>query len=293
MKNIFSTDVLEDKNEKELVALAQDGNHDALAKLVIRHQEWIYNISVRMLGTHDDAQDVTQEILIKMITKLSTFQHKSSFKTWLYRIVNNHILNMKRNIPERLFSSFDKHSDFKDNLECSESTYMLYNPVEEEIFIEETKSLCLRGILLCLDRKKRLVFILGAIFGVNSKLGGQFLDISPDNFRKSLSRTRKQLSNFMNEKCGLINENNSCRCSTKTKSCIEMGLMNPDKLKFKKDYLQKINDFVSDKIHLVDDALEMKVQNIFRNQHLYKSPDYSLSLRRLLNQQDVNKIINY
>jgi len=39
---------------------------------------------------------VTQEVLIKVITKLSTFKGKSKFRTWLYRIVSNHVLNMKR-----------------------------------------------------------------------------------------------------------------------------------------------------------------------------------------------------
>ncbi len=65
-------------------------------QLVTRHQRWIYNIVLRMIYLPQDAEDITQEILIKLITKLSTFKGDSRFRTWLYRIVVNHVLNMKR-----------------------------------------------------------------------------------------------------------------------------------------------------------------------------------------------------
>jgi helix-turn-helix protein len=59
--------------DEELVSKAQAGDKDALEKLVRRHQPWIFNISVRMIWRRDLAEDATQEILIKAVTKLSTF----------------------------------------------------------------------------------------------------------------------------------------------------------------------------------------------------------------------------
>jgi RNA polymerase sigma factor (sigma-70 family) len=297
MRNIFRVDGTQDAEDKDLVATAQTGDRAALDALIKKHQGWIYNISVRMVGSQDDAHDVAQEILIKMITKLSTFQHKSSFRTWLYRIVTNHVINRKRNFLEHHFYSFERHTDFKDSLDSSEFPDTQHASVEAELLVEETKSLCLTGMLLCLDRTQRIVFILGSILGIDSKLGGEFLEISPDNFRKILSRARKQLSNFMNEQCGLINENNSCRCSSKTRACIEVGIVNPDKLRFNKDHILRVKNFVSDKIDMVDDAiddaLEMKVQTTFRNLPLLESGDLSSFLHALLKQKDIDQIINF
>jgi RNA polymerase sigma factor (sigma-70 family) len=57
--------------------------------LIARHQAWIYNIVLRMVYNPYDAEDATQEILIKLLNSLSTFEGRSQFRTWLYRIVVN------------------------------------------------------------------------------------------------------------------------------------------------------------------------------------------------------------
>ena len=85
-----------DHEDQDLVLRARSGDRQALEDLVQRHQTWIYNIPVRVLHHPQDAEDATQEILIKVLTRLSSFEGRSSFRTWLYRIVVNHVLNMKR-----------------------------------------------------------------------------------------------------------------------------------------------------------------------------------------------------
>src|SRR5579862_7585901 len=82
-----------DHEDQKLVLRARSGDRKALEELVRRHQAWIYNIAVRMLYHPQDAEDATQEILIKVLTRLSSFEGRSSFRTWLYRIVVNHVLN--------------------------------------------------------------------------------------------------------------------------------------------------------------------------------------------------------
>src|SRR5580704_4560573 len=85
-----------DHEDQSLVLRARSGDRQALEDLVHRHQAWIYNIAVRMLHHPQDAEDATQEILIKVLTRLASFEGRGSFRTWLYRIVVNHVLNMKR-----------------------------------------------------------------------------------------------------------------------------------------------------------------------------------------------------
>jgi RNA polymerase sigma factor (sigma-70 family) len=92
--------------DEELVTKAQGGDSQALENLVRRHQAWVFNIAVRMVWRRDLAEDATQEILIKVITKLSTFRAQSQFRTWSYRIAVNHLLNLRKSEIEEKISTF-------------------------------------------------------------------------------------------------------------------------------------------------------------------------------------------
>src|SRR6266700_8370787 len=104
-----------DPEDRDLVARARSGERDALEDLVQRHQAWIYNIAVRMLYHPQDAEDATQEILVKVLTRLASFEGRSSFRTWLYRVAFNHLLNMKRGREEQKSISFSLYGDSLDN----------------------------------------------------------------------------------------------------------------------------------------------------------------------------------
>src|SRR5712692_9566810 len=95
-----------DPEDQVLVSSAWSGNRDALEDLVRRHQAWIYNLAIRMLYHPQDAEDATQEILVKALTRLASFEERSSFRTWLYRIAVNHLLNTKRGRLEPGTTSF-------------------------------------------------------------------------------------------------------------------------------------------------------------------------------------------
>src|SRR5271154_2106453 len=111
MFNPFAERSDADTSDVALVDQAKSGDRDALEKLVLRHQAWIYNIAVRMVFHPQDAEEVTQEVLIRAITRLSTFQGDSQFRTWLYRITANHVLNMKRRSGEMQPLRFSGYAD--------------------------------------------------------------------------------------------------------------------------------------------------------------------------------------
>src|SRR5205807_1822418 len=128
-----------DPPDAELVEQAQHGSRPALEKLVLRHQAWIYNIAVRMVFQPQDAEEVTQEVLIKVITKLSTFKGESKFRTWLYRIAANHVLNMKRHSAETSVTTFADYGaaiDRTPDLDLPDPKSM---PVALPMLVEEAK----------------------------------------------------------------------------------------------------------------------------------------------------------
>src|SRR3981081_2566111 len=106
MVNPFTEVIGGDVDDVDLVEQAKNGDRAALEKLILRHQAWVYNIAIRMVFRPHDAEEVTQEVLVKVITKLSTLKGESTFRTWLYRIAANHVLNMKRRWVEMQTTTF-------------------------------------------------------------------------------------------------------------------------------------------------------------------------------------------
>ncbi|MCP4221496.1 MAG: RNA polymerase sigma factor, partial [bacterium] len=247
-KNTFNN--IDDHN---LIRLVLQGDKKALDSLVIRHKDWIYNVALRMTANISDAEEVCQEVLIKILTKLSTFKFKSSFRTWLYRITANHVMTMKTTGKESFFTSFDDHRRFFETL--PDQRLGDGYPAPRAQLIEETKVECMLGMLLCLDREQRIVFTLGGIFGLDSKSGSVVLEMSESNYRKRLERARHDLKNYMDAKCGLVNENASCKCSRKTKAAIKAGYVDPRSLKFSDTHMKKIGEVAVGKTAAIDDAV--------------------------------------
>jgi len=281
--NPFIDNAPTDLEDRALVARARSGDRKALEELVQRHQAWIYNIAIRMLYHPQDAEDATQEILIKVLTRLSSFEGRSSFRTWLYRIVVNHVLNMKRGQVEVRHASVDFASygaalDDTPELELADPKA---TSAETDLLVTEAMISCTSGMLLCLDREQRLTFILGAIFGVSDTVAAEVLEITPDNFRQRLARARRDLRNFMNDKCGLVNQANPCRCAKKTRGFIQAGYVDPDNLLFVRERIGEVREAVP-KVHEALSTLDEKCAEIFRGHPFYKAPDLAPMLRRLV-----------
>ena len=79
-----------------LVERAIEGDRDSLNAPVGRYQSVVFNVAMKMFGSRADAEDLTQEIFIRVITSLRTFRAESAFATWLYRITVNHLLKTRR-----------------------------------------------------------------------------------------------------------------------------------------------------------------------------------------------------
>jgi len=246
-----SQEKVRNKMDSVYIKSALKGDTSALNELIERHYTFTFNVCLKMLYSHHDAEDVNNEIWIKIISRLSSFNFKSAFKTWLYRIAVNHILDMKKkSIELAINGGFD---GYKKNLE-SIPTHELNG--EEVIIlsesINEAKIGCMSGMLMCLDREQRLIYVMGDIFGIDHTLGSEIFDLSLSNYRKKLSRARTDLFSFMNDQCSLVNKNNPCSCNKKTKGFIGAGYVNPEKLEFFADYKIKIHDKLADKSDQLD-----------------------------------------
>lgn len=207
------------KTELEVLrAKAVEGDRDALERLVSCLVDDVYRIAVRMVWDRRDAEDATQEILTKVVTKLGSFEGRSSLKTWVYRVAVNHLLDRRRN----------EHEDFSFDVLAADLLDGLADPRSEhqpelEILAHEVKVTCTGAMLLCLDRPHRIAYLLGDILQLPGPVAADILEIDPAALRKRLQRARSEIRGFMESNCGLVASSAACRCSRRVSRAVELG----------------------------------------------------------------------
>jgi RNA polymerase sigma factor (sigma-70 family) len=199
--------------EQELIARARGGDRGALAELVSTVRDLVYNLSIRMLGSPSDAEDATQEILIRCVTNLDAFRGESSFRTWVYRVASNQLLKTRKRAAETRFDSFEAMGEFLEEGIAEDRPAL-----EDQQLVHEAKLICTSQMVLRLDRDHRLAFILGEVLELSSDEGAAVLEIAPEAFRKRLSRARTRMAEFTRGICGLVDESKPCRCAPRASS---------------------------------------------------------------------------
>jgi len=274
-------------SDDELVARAQEGDREALERLVIRHQPWVLNLVVRMVWSYDDAQDLTQDILVRMIKGLSGFRGESRFRTWLYRLALNQVFTFKNQRIDEPLYTWDFFGQDLD--QTPDGNLRTTDDAEKQLLIEEAKIICTMAMLLCLDGRQRAAYILGEIFAVADSVGAEVLDVTPANFRQILSRARRDLYRFLDGKCGLINQSNPCRCARKTQGFIDAGVMKADRVHFAEGHRLRVRQVAQSRLHELEKTADRLHGELFRDHPFLDVPAQSKLVRRALD--EVNRSI--
>lgn len=275
--------LLDSESDEYLVAKAIAGGLEELDLLVRRHQSWVFNLALKMCWRREVAEDATQEILIKAVTRLNTFTGSSAFRTWLYRVAVNHLLNVRKSEMEQNAMTFSDMGASLDGVADRDLPDPTALPIETALCVEEAKLGCITAMLMCLDRRQRLAFILGEVFGETSEAGSMAMGVSPANFRQLLSRARQDLYQFMNNKCGLVNQSNPCRCSRKAAGFMRNGWLDPNNRQFSKDRMSEIREMAPDRLDELQ-GLDRKHAELYRTQPFLAGPDLANRLREILSQ---------
>lgn len=275
--------------DASLVTQALAGDLDALDALVLRHQSWIFNLALRMIWRRDLAEDATQEILLKAVTRLSTFQGQCAFRTWLYRVAVNHLLQVRKSEMEAQKMTFADLGHSLDGVADAELPDERSLPVPTTVLVEEARLGCITAMLMCLDRRQRLAFILGEVFGETSEVGAEVLGESPANFRQLLSRARRDLYQFMNDKCGLVNTANPCRCARKAQGFMRHGWLDPQNLQFSSDRLADVAQVAPSRLEELEE-LDRHHAELYRRQPFLAGPDLARRLREALAQSGFDAV---
>ncbi|MEU6584614.1 RNA polymerase sigma factor [Nocardia sp. NPDC046763] len=213
-----------DIDERALVARAVEGDRAAVSDVVRLLQDPIYRLALRMVWRPADAEDATQEILLRVVGHLATWRGEARLTTWAYRIGVNYLLNLKRQTPQEAQQlSLDQFSEgLKDGLAEED-----YRGPESTLLTHEVRLNCSQAMLQCLGRDERVAYVLSDVFEVSSEEAAWIVGATSAAYRKRVERAKKRLGNFLQSTCGLANPEAFCRCSRRVEKAVELGRVDP------------------------------------------------------------------
>jgi RNA polymerase sigma-70 factor, ECF subfamily len=185
-----------------LVRRAQSGEKDAIARLVLRYQDRVFNVILKICGNYDDAAELTQETFVKLIEKIGTFKYKSSFYTWLFRVAVNLTLNYCKRRNKISMTSIDQQVGTSNGSAKTELVHFL----EDKSSIEpaqmaqkkEVGQILLAGLNILQDHQ-RTIIVLRDIESMSYEDIAKALDIELGTVKSRISRARKKLKEILAE----------------------------------------------------------------------------------------------
>lgn len=179
-----------------LVKKSISGDVDAFEELIKGYKKMAYNIALRVLRNKEDAEDISQEALIKVFKNIGSFNMKSSFKVWLYRIVMNTCLDFKRK-KNIITYSIDKPLDNDENEIMQEIPDNTYNP--DIVIQNELESQMLYDSIDSLDDDFRTVIVLRDMQGLSYKDIASVLSCNEGTVKSRLNRARNKLKEIISK----------------------------------------------------------------------------------------------
>ncbi len=157
-----------------------NGEKERFTELVNKYKLTVYRIAYRMLGNQQDAEDMTQEIFLKIYNKLPEFGRRAKFSTWLYRIAVNKCLD---ELKGRKYNN----ELLADNLLDSKE------PTPEELLLNKETNLRIKDAFKVLTYEEQMILTLRLTEELSFKQIAEILNIAENNARVRFLRARKQL----------------------------------------------------------------------------------------------------
>ena len=219
-----------DQSLETLAERAAGGDSGALSRLVDEVQHPVYRLALRFLGHPEDAKDASQEILVRLITNLGTFEGRSQFMTWAYTVAVRQLMRTRKRTIEASVKGAEAFAALLDQ-GMSDRDFTA-EEAEYRLLCAEVRMSCTYGMLLCLSRPLRAAYILGDAMGMPDTVAAEICGISRAAQRQRLARARKTIREIIAQRCGLIDAANPCRCGRQVQNSLALGVIDPDDLAF-------------------------------------------------------------
>ncbi len=184
-------------NELILIKKSIRGDVDAFEELIKDYKKMAYNIALRVLRSKEDAEDISQEALVKVFKNIGSFNMKSTFKVWLYRIVMNTCLDFKRK-KNIITYSIDKPLENDESEIIQEIPDNSNNP--DIVIQNKLESQMLYECIDMLDDDFRTVIVLRDVQGLSYRDIASILSCNEGTVKSRLNRARKKLREIITKK---------------------------------------------------------------------------------------------
>lgn len=210
-----------------LAVAARGGDVTALEELCRGMRDPMYRLALRFSGTPADAEDAAQEVLIRLVTQLGSFEGRSRFTTWAYTVAVRQLMRTTRRRAEASVAGPDAFAAFIDQ-HRADPAWEPATQAEYDELAADVRLSCTYGMLLCLSREQRVAYLLGDLLGFPDADGAAICEVSRAAFRQRLARARAVMRDLMRERCGLVRAANPCRCDRLVRASRDKGLLDSD-----------------------------------------------------------------
>ncbi|MCD6174492.1 MAG: sigma-70 family RNA polymerase sigma factor [Planctomycetes bacterium] len=186
-------------DDSTLVRRCQRGDSDAMSCLIVKYQDRVYNIILKICQNHDDAAELTQDTFVKVLENISSFRGKSSFYTWLFRVAVNHTLNYcKRRFKLSPVSLDAENDQFEEGKGKLAAVLADPNGVDPAVVAQQKElSLIIVNLIGQLQQEHRVVLVLRDIEQMSYAEIAEVLRIETGTVKSRLSRARTKLRELL------------------------------------------------------------------------------------------------
>jgi len=205
---------------------------------ILEYGKMISIVSNRMISNKEVAREAAQEVWIEVLQSLSSFKSESKLSTWIYtiarRVISRYAINERHHSIDFLHTFLNG-----DDRELPNNI----SEFEEGLWIKEECDRCLTGLFHCLTNDARMIYLFRDVILLPYSEIARIMGRDEQYIRKTMSRSRAKLKNFLNNECRIFNPNSKCKCRMNT-------LLN--KISLPQEY-QRIRDF-GKRIHIFRQA---------------------------------------
>ena len=181
--------------EQVLIKQVQDGDHEAFAELVKRHETNVYNLCLRMSGNPEDAMDLSQEAFLKAWRGIGFYKAESAFSTWLYRLTSNVCIDFLRKQKRRPTVSLTvEEEEAAVELEVEDTA-----PSPEEQVLHTERSQAVADAMGLLEEDFREVLILRVVEDLSYEEIAEIMDLKVGTVKSRLARARLKLKKLLED----------------------------------------------------------------------------------------------
>jgi RNA polymerase sigma factor (sigma-70 family) len=215
------------------LALAQRavaGDAEALTEVCHQVQDPVFALAMRFTSDPDAAADATQDVLVQVITSLSTYQGTARLTSWAWTIAVRHLRRGPRGPVEASVAGPDEYASWLDTHLTDAGAPSPEDAATFAALCSEVRLACTSGMLLTLSRDARLSYILGDLFELSAEEAADILEITPAAHRQRLARARARVRPIIARRCGLAVADAACSCARQVVPSLEAGILDRERL---------------------------------------------------------------